>query len=158
LGVLQRALRDLSAWCEKGVAPAASTHYKIEDGQVIVPPTAAARRGVQPVVNLTINGNKRINTTAGKIVRFTAVVEVPTQTGKIVAAEWDFEGKGTFSTKVGNIVFDEKTGRTTLKISHKFTKQGTFFPTVRVAAQREGDAKTPFARIQNLDRVRVVVE
>jgi hypothetical protein len=27
-----------------------------------------------------------------------------------------------------------------------------------VASQREGDTQTPFARIQNLDRVRVVVK
>ena len=32
-----------------------------------------------------------------------------------------------------------------------------FFLTVRVAAHRDGDHTTPFARIQNLARVRVVV-
>lgn len=37
LGVLQQALRDLSAWVEQGAAPPASTRYKVVDGQVIVP-------------------------------------------------------------------------------------------------------------------------
>lgn len=37
LGVLQQALRDISAWAEKGIVPPANTTYKIEDGQVIVP-------------------------------------------------------------------------------------------------------------------------
>src|SRR5690606_35732223 len=37
LGVLHQALRDLSQWVEKGVAPAASTAYRIDDGQVVVP-------------------------------------------------------------------------------------------------------------------------
>ena len=59
LGVLQQALRDLSAWVEKGVTPPLSTNYKIEDGQVIIPATAAERKGIQPVVNLTINGKKK---------------------------------------------------------------------------------------------------
>ena len=52
LGVLQQALLDLSAWVEKGVAPAASTNYKIVDGQVVVPATANERHGIQPVVIL----------------------------------------------------------------------------------------------------------
>jgi hypothetical protein len=40
---------------------------------------------------------------------------------------------------------------------HSFTAPGTYFPTVRVAAHRDGDGTTPYARIQNLARVRVVV-
>ena len=45
LGVLHQGLRDLVAWVEHGVAPPESTSYRISDGQVIVPSTAAARRG-----------------------------------------------------------------------------------------------------------------
>jgi hypothetical protein len=40
---------------------------------------------------------------------------------------------------------------------HSFALPGTYFPTVRVAAHRDGDANSPFARIHNLARVRVVV-
>lgn len=158
LGVLQQALRDLSAWCEKGIEPASSTQYKIEDGQVIVPFGANERKGIQPVVNLTVNANKKVETKIGKTVSFEAIVKVPKGTGKIVSAEWDFEGQGTFPIKAQNIVFDEEKGLTTLKMTYKFTKAGTYFPTLRVASQREGDAQTPFARIQNLDRVRVIVK
>lgn len=158
LGVLQQALRDLSAWCEKGIEPASSTQYKIEDGQVIVPSGANDRKGIQPVVNLTVNANKKVETTIGKTLSFEAIVKVPKGTGKIVSAEWDFEGQGTFPIKTKDIVFDEEKGLTTLKMTHKFTKAGTYFPTLRVASQREGDAQTPFARIQNLDRVRVIVK
>ena len=35
-GALQQALRDLAAWVEQGVAPPATTNYRIDDGQVIV--------------------------------------------------------------------------------------------------------------------------
>ena len=58
-GVLQQALRDLASWVEKGVPPPATTTYRIDDGQVIVPAAAADRRGVQPVVLLRVNGGAR---------------------------------------------------------------------------------------------------
>ena len=59
LGILQQALRDLSAWVEKGVEPPPSTSYKVVDGQVVVPATAVERKGVQPVVTLNANGGAR---------------------------------------------------------------------------------------------------
>jgi hypothetical protein len=46
----------------------------------------------------------------------------------------------------------------TLKASYSFAKPGTYFPTLRVASERKGDSASPYARIQNLGRVRVVVE
>lgn len=158
LGVLQQALRDLSAWCEKGTTPPASTNYKIEDSQVIVPVAAVERKGIQPVVSVTINGNKKTTVKIGQKFEMTALVEVPSHTGRVVSAEWDFDGTGTFPVKQKDIVFDENTGRTTLKMTYQFSKPGTYFPTLRVASQRDGDTKTPFTRIQNLDRVRVVVK
>jgi hypothetical protein len=158
LGVLQQALLDLSNWVEKGIEPPASTNYKIEDGQVIVPFGANDRKGIQPVVNLTVKDKKKFETKKGKTVSFSAIVKIPKGTGKIVSAEWDFEGQGTFPVKTENIVFDEEKGFASVKIAHKFNKVGTYFPTLRVASQRAGDSKTSFGRIQNLDRVRVVVK
>jgi hypothetical protein len=46
----------------------------------------------------------------------------------------------------------------TLKTTYAFSKPGTYFPTLRAVSKRQGDGKTPFARIQNLGRVRVVVK
>ena len=40
-GLLQQALRDVAAWAERGIAPPESTSYKMDDAQVVVPPTAA---------------------------------------------------------------------------------------------------------------------
>lgn len=155
LGVLQQALRDLSAWVEKGTPPPATTNYKIEDGQVIVPATAAERKGIQPTVAVKANGGARADVKVGKPVTFTAVIELPPNTGKIVAADWDFEGGGTFPV-AGR--FKQTAARATLKTTHAFAKPGTYFPTLRAVSERQGDAKTPFARIQNLGRVRVVVK
>ena len=157
LGVLQQALRDLSAWCEKGVLPPTSTNYTIEDGQVLLPPSAAERQGIQPVVRLTVKGKKKCESTINKRVTFKAEIELPPHTGKIVLAEWDFEGEGTYPVKQNNVSFNKKSSRTTVTATHKFSKNGIYFPALRISAQREGDSKTAFARIQNLDRVRVMI-
>jgi hypothetical protein len=173
LGVLQQALLDLSAWVEKGIAPAATTNYKIVDGQVVIPATAEERKGIQPVVTVKANGGRRADVKVGEPVTFTATVEVPKGMGKVVAASWNFEGlpedigktsgwnfesSSVFPVK-GTFTPADKTGsQVTLKTTYTFTRPGTYFPTLRVASQREGDAKTPFTRIQNLDRVRVVVK
>jgi hypothetical protein len=155
LGVLQQALRDISAWTEKGVIPPANTAYKIEDGQVIVPAIAAERKGIQPTIEVKVNGKERANINKGESVTFTATIEVPSNTGSIVATEWDFEGTGTFPV----VAQMQKTGKqVTIETKYTFSKAGTYFPTLRVASQREGDNKTHFARIQNLERVRVIVK
>jgi hypothetical protein len=39
-GILQQALRDVSAWAEKGTAPARGTSYHVTDSQVTVPARA----------------------------------------------------------------------------------------------------------------------
>ena len=157
LGVLQQALRDLSAWVEKGTAPPATTKYVIEDGQVIVHATAVERKGIQPVVVVKANGRERADVKMGQPVIFTAEVEVPPHAGKIVAAEWDFAGTGTFP-EAGKFTSADNVGsRVTLKTTHTFAKPGTYFTTLRAVSQRLGDVKTPYSRIQIVGRVRVIV-
>ncbi|WP_346860842.1 hypothetical protein [uncultured Draconibacterium sp.] len=173
LGVLQQALLDLSDWVEKGIEPAATTNYKVVDGQVIVPKTADERKGIQPVVNLLVNGNKRADIKAGEKVELTATAEVPEGMGKIVAAAWnfdrvpdnmenipgwDFADSPIFPVKAEFKATNKSGSHVEVKLTHTFTEPGTYFPTLRVASQRNGDKNTPYTRIQNLDRVRVVVE
>ena len=153
LGVLQQALRDLSRWVEEDVAPPASTSYAVVDGQVIVPVDAAARRGIQPVVSLTVDGGQRGAGATGREFTFRAVAEVPEGTGVIVALAWDFDGSGSFSEEEPVAAAP----RVVVERRRAFTTPGTSFPAVRVVARREGDATGPFARLQNLARVRVVV-
>lgn len=154
LGVLQQALLDLSAWVEKGIDPPATTGYHIEDGQVIIPATAGERKGIQPVILLKVNDSERADVAAGKAATFTATIEVPPGAGKIVSAKWDFEGTGTFT---GAVKFNTS-GLVTVKAVHSFLKKGTYFPVLLVASQRNGNKATPYTRIQNLARVRVVVK
>jgi hypothetical protein len=157
VGVLQQALRDLSGWVEKGVAPPPSTSYTVVDGQVQVPPTAAQRRGIQPVIAVTANGSTHAEVSVGQPVSFSAIIEAPPNTGRVVFAEWDFEGAGRLSEPGQLNSSNAPAARVTLKAAHAFSKPGTYFPVLRAASQRAGDSKTPYARIQNLGRVRVVV-
>ena len=152
-GPLQQGLRDLASWVEKGVRPT-DTVYKVVDSQVEVPLRADARKGIQPVVTLEANAGARAEVSANEPVALTATIEVPQGAGKVVAAEWDFEGLGTYPVV-------EKLGapqaRLTLAATHAFSKPGTYFPVLRATAHRDGDADTPYARVQNIARVRVVV-
>jgi hypothetical protein len=152
-GILQQAVRDLSAWVERGVAPPGSTQYDVADGQIQVPARATQRGGIQPVVDLTVNGANRIDVVAGQRVTFKARIQAPPATGKLVATEWDFNGTGTFTTEPIGVpapIVDAQAAFT-------YSKPGTYFPVLRATSQRDGDPSTPFARAQNLGRVRVVV-
>ncbi len=155
VGELQVALRALSAWVEHGTPPPASTSYRIDDGQVIVPGTAAERRGIQPVVTLTVNGHDRADIAAGQTVVFTGTIAAPLGEDSVVNAAWDFDGAGTFpeSSPIG------RSGRSvTVTISHRFDKPGTYFPTLLGTTQPNTALGTPYARLQDLGRVRVVVK
>ena len=153
LGMLHQALRDLSAWVETGVAPPPSTSYEVLDGQVVVPAEARERRGLQPVVSLTADGGARTDVPVGAEVTFRATAAVPDGTGAMVTFEWDVDGAGDFPVR-DDVGAGE---RAIVEHHHSFAQPGTYFPTVRVAAHRDGDGTTPYARIQNLARVRVVV-
>jgi hypothetical protein len=152
-GILQQAVRDMSAWVERGVAPPRSTQYNVVNGQIKIPARAAERRGVQPVVDLTVNGTNRVDVLAGHPVTFRARIQAPPSTGRVVGTEWDFTGAGTFTARPFGVP------RRTVEVNASFTytKPGTYFPVLRVASQRDGDVTTGFGRAQNLGRVRVVV-
>ena len=153
LGVLHQALRDLSRWVKAGVEPPETTRYEVVDGQVVVPPDAASRRGVQPVVRLTVDGGERADVDLGDAVTLRAVADVPPGTGCVVAVEWDLDGTGAYAQRdpiepAPTVVVDRP---------HVFSERGTHFVAVRVVSNRAADAATPYARLQNLARVRVVV-
>ncbi len=151
-GALQHGLRDLARWVEQGVKPS-ETRYRVADGQVEVPDTAGERLGVQPVVHLAVNGSQRAEIGSGEAVSFSGTADV-LGSGKIVAAEWDFEGTGDFSStpEIG-----EPAGHIEVDAVHTYAARGTYFAALRVTSQREGHAGSPHCRLQNLARVRVVV-
>jgi hypothetical protein len=99
----------------------------------------------------------RAEVAVGEPVEFTAVIEVPSGAGTVVAAKWDFEGAGDYPITEQFDDTNSSFPRLTLKTSYTFSESGTYFPALRVTSQRQGNFKTRFARIHNLGRVRVVV-
>ena len=67
-----------------------------------------------------------------------------------------FEGVGNYP--VAATLSDTKSSRVVLTMTYSFSKPGTHFPVLRATSQREGDPKTPYARVQNIGRARVVVK
>lgn len=148
-------MRDLAVWVEQGKAPPASTSYQIEDGQVVVPADANTRKGIQPVVTLAANGGALTTVKVGAPVRFKAAIKVPAGTGYVIAAEWDFDGDGTFETPA--TIPGGNKAEVAVTATHAYIRPGTYFAVLRATSQREGDRGTPFAHIRNLARARIVV-
>jgi len=152
-GIYQQALLDLSAWTEEGVEPAQSTQYKLVNSQIKLSKKVEKRYGVQPTVDLSVNGDDRIDIEAGQTVTFKAKVQVPPGAGRVVNTEWDFIGDGNYNA----VPFGDPNQTVEVSETYTYNTPGTYFPSIRVASHHEGDTLSPFARVQNLDRVRVVV-
>jgi hypothetical protein len=150
---IEQSLVDLCDWVEKGVAPA-PTHFEFADGRVFLPPSAAERLGIQPVVAVAANGGARAEINAGDTVDLTVVGEVPPGAGTIIDVEWDFDGQGTFPE---HGAVDGTASRVELTTRHRYDKSGTYFVTARVTSQREGDVDATARRITNVASARVVV-
>ncbi len=156
LGVLHQALLSVADWVERGIAPEESSAYTVNDGEVIVSEFAAERKGVQPIVSLTVNDGKCVHIKAGKKVTFAASADIPTADGAVTDAEWSFEGENDFPEKG---TFTQKERNATATATHVYSKPGTYFAVVRFISQlHKQNGKDMFTRIFNIDRVRVVVE
>jgi len=155
IGMLHQALRDVARWAEEGVAPAPSTRYEIERGQLILPPTAQARAGINPVVTLTTtDGNKRIDVKVGEEVTLQGTISAPPNTGLVTNAEWHWGEDGGQFIADANVPEDQQA--VTLTARHSYNTAGTYFVALRGSVERSGD-KLPYTQLFNLDRVRVVV-
>lgn len=154
LGALHQALLDLSDWVERDIPPAPTSAYSIDGGQVLIPGAAQERKGIQPVVQLFAEGGKRVTARVGETVVLTAIIEVPDGGGIVENVSWDFEATDIFAEE--GIVTAEADGKRARAVAgHVFHRAGTYFPVVKVAANRApGDR---FTRVMNMDRVRVVV-
>ena len=153
--IVQQAILDLIAWVENGVEPPKSTSYNVVDSQLIPEDIGAARGGIQPIVNLTVNGDESTIVTSGGSVTLSASIQVPQGTGEIVSVQWEFLGDGSFV----NADFDAlPDGTWAANAIYTYNNEGIFIAQVRVASQRDGDPNTPFARAYNLGRARVTVE
>ena len=73
----------------------AGTSFAFVDGKIVLPPDAAERGGIQPVVHIASPAGGELKTKVGENVELMASAEAPSG-GKIIAVEWDFDGKGVY--------------------------------------------------------------
>jgi Tannase and feruloyl esterase len=152
--IVEQTLVDLIDWVEKGIAPAA-TAYSYDDGKVSLPPTAAERGGIQPVVSVSANGGSRAEIVAGETVTLEVRAEVPPKAGTIVGVEWDFDGSGTYPFRHDGV--DGTAATISLSKDHQYGRPGVYFATARVYSHRDGDVEATSRRIPNVAQARVVV-
>lgn len=167
-GAVNQALLDVSDWVERGIEPRKSTVYEVIDNQIYPAKTAAERKGIQPTITLLANGETCARVKAGEEVNFTAIVQVPEGAGEITSIAFAFEASHEFKENELDWAFPYKGQiRHTLEnglygadssISHVYDKPGTYFASVRVCAERGGDANRIYTQVKNLARVRVIVE
>lgn len=169
MGALHQALLDISDWTECGAEPLPGTRYRLEDGQILLPEEASERGGMQCVPVLKANGVSCAHVKVGEPVRFSAKAVVPAKAGSVTAMDYDvtsdntleipkhplttFSHKGAFSTLMENGL---SVGE--LHFEHIYTEPGTYFASVRVCTNRNGDPADYFTQVKNIARVRVIVE
>ena len=122
----------------------------------MLPATAAERAGIQPVITIKANGAEVAMADPGEEVEIVAGVSVPPGTGQIVWAGWDFSGYGRFVDIEEASEHPAEQGQFSTKVS--FDQPGTYFVTLKVMSQRQGDVASPYARVANLARVRIVIQ
>jgi hypothetical protein len=157
IGEYEQALLYLNDWVANGTAPPSTTSYKVDGlSQIQLANTAAQRNGVQSVVSMTAGGASKVNITAGQSVTFDVTADMPPGAGNIVDVAWDLQGSGTFSAKTP---VPSAGTHVTLTNSASFATPGTYFATVRIYSARPGaDPSDPYALVQNIASVRVIVQ
>lgn len=155
-GILFQALVDLSNWVEKGIQPPKATQYKVENGQVTVPKNAKERCGIQPVVDVTVNGKKRHETVVGQPVHFEAIAEVPEGCGQIIDARFSFDGNMRFPGEAKVELLENGT-KARITGEHTYDTVGTFFVTLQIMSAREEALDDIYTQVKNIDSMRIVV-
>ena len=156
---LYQALLDVSDWVERGIAPSHTSNYEVENGQVKLGTDGKNRGGIQPVPIALINGKERAEVKPGEEVTIHVTVDVPIGTGRVVRAEWCLDDSKQFIQPVdlSKATYSADGERVEFDTTVSYDQSGTYFPTVKVWSERNGDAQAPYTAISNLGKVRVVV-
>lgn len=154
-GVFNQALIDMMAWAEKGVAPKPSSRWTFElpMTQVILSPEASIRKGLQPVVAITVNGSDHARVGVNQPVKLAGRLEMPPATGRIVQYDW------TFGTATDATIVPKPMQRIDVTRTVSFTAPGDYIIRLTANGQRDGlvdPADRTVAR--NFKEVRVTVD
>jgi hypothetical protein len=153
-GIFNQALIDMMAWAEKGIAPKPSSQWTFELPltQVVLSPDAAVRRGLQPMVNVTVNGSDHVTANVNQPVNLFATLEMPPATGKIVQYDW------TYGTVTDATILSESMQKFDVTRTISFTAPGNYIIRLTTKGQREGLVNPDNQTLaQNYKEVRVIV-
>lgn len=153
-GIFNQALIDMMAWAERGITPNPSSQWRFELPltQVILSPNAAVRKGLQPVVNVTVNGSDQATTEVNQPVNLVAQLEMPPTTGKIVEYDW------TYGTATDVTILSKPLGKVEVARTVSFTAPGNYMIRLTAKGQREGLVKPGNQTLaENFKEVRVIV-
>jgi len=153
--MIGRALDHILDWVEKDIPPPSSTVAELSfDYSLIMPETAAERKGIQPVIaSITANGQTgSIKANLGEAVNFSGVAE--SAVGNIIRYEWYCHNLKDFYCEVN---VEEPKARVNTPYTYMFQQQGTYFAVLRVTGDLGGDAEILGRGQRNLARVRVIV-
>lgn len=153
-GVFNQAMIDMIAWAERGVAPKPSSRWSFELPltQVILPSDPAARKGLQPVVNLMVNGSDHATVELNQSVSLDGQIGMPPATGRIVKYSWTY-GNVTDANVLPKPLVSIDVNRTV-----SFTAPGNYIIRLTTSGQRDGlvdPANQTLA--ENYKEVRVIV-
>lgn len=151
--VIEQSLVDLIAWVEDDIEPM-GTNFELRDGRIVLPDSAAARGGIQPLVTVTANGSGRAEVGVGEPVTLRAEAEVPPGAGTVVSVRWDLDGSGSYPVEDH---LDGTAAGVTSVTTHHYDRPGTYYATALVESHREGDVQATSRRIPNLASARIVV-
>jgi hypothetical protein len=156
-GVLHQTLLDLAAWVERDIAPLPSTRFSLDKmTQVVLARSAKERGGLQPVVELSVNGGERALVAVNRPVTLVARIHMPPGAGKVVDYEW-YMGTPDFKFEPAIALRQPKVfAIVTRKVT--FAAPGNYEVTFRARGERNGknlaQSTTP---LENIARVQVLV-
>ncbi|RJG57337.1 hypothetical protein D0Z70_03805 [Sphingobium terrigena] len=154
-GVFNQALIDMMAWAEKGVAPKPSSRWSFDlpNTQVILSPDAALRKGLQPVVEVTVNGSDHARVAVDEPVKLVGTLQMPPTTGQIVQYNW------TYGTATDATVLPKPQQRVNISRTISFTAPGDYIIRLAANGQRSGLVDPADQTLaQNFKEVRVIVD
>jgi PKD domain len=155
------AFQYMVRWVETGTPPPPDSVVTVVPGSVTFPADASSRKGIQPTVQASANGQTKITVATGTTVALDGVAQSPI--GKIARYDWDFQGNSQYdcssdaasglpacsgSFAPGTVV--------STPASFTYTTPGTYTATLRV--HDDTDNPGPFDGLENLSRVVIIVQ
>jgi len=154
--MIGRALDYLMEWVERNVSPPPSAKAELSsENSLIMPHTAAERKGIQPVITrITADGQAYVaKVLRCKPVKFNGIAEAPV--GNIIRYEWYCQDLRDFYREFR---LEEPKVKVNTPYTYTFQQPGRYFAVLRVTSDLGGNPNVLGGGQRNLARIRVIVK